>query len=637
LGHGGHGGPYHDKGDECPMPIRFRDSSAVVGRVRSTLADASAALAGTHAPPPNVTGSISSRLGDVICALVVQFTPVATRTGVIATTLQHFVAAEFGTSAPPPAPNRSGTIATTLAGATCSAVGTYAAPPSSSWWLNYPVMNLLTLQAGTALNLQDPAQHPLIADHDAFFFQGFNPTLARVANRCTNIDLILAQQVGQPIHTRFGTYTSFQQTVKDVNSDGDTRPNIDLINSPTEGNPNWWMRRVNGAQIEAPFDPQNYWMCNGARHTLKNSLNETYQQALWRKRKTLFNPSDDAHNLTRRLSFFFQDDVHARMQTPMSVNNGATVVTDPDMNNDGIAESITDFGTGANAGCRIWCEGHLDSQAAMQANFPGFVWFPNSSRLPTDYLSGVSPPKPLSLHPYYGKLELGLAETINLPFGIVFNAARTGYEYSGTGSLSNASRVLAIHAKMLKPDNQTVSGRAAVVAHINTLDRVLTAADYEFCRAILVMVMLQERIAVALCRWTTRAVSLNETLLEWGAPLATRSAGTLNETSVSFTMRAANFSSGSARFYWVEFAKAIAVLRGDNPSVGAWPSADAAVSCPLPSPGAGKKWQLINENYTNPLTGRSMRPQQPSLNTGADVTTVSLKPFHAIVVRRVDT
>ena len=617
------------------MPIRLRDSLTVVGRLRPTLGNATASLSGAHVAPPNVAGSISSRLGDAASSIVAAFTPAASRTGVIAATLQDATSSLSAASAPPLIPDRTGAVSTSLASVSCAFRGTITLPAQSSWWLNYPVANIAVLQGSSAQHILDPSQHNKMADHAAVIIQGFNWTDARLQSRCANIDLVLAQQ-SAPMRTRFGVYTSFQQALKDVNNDGDTRQNIDLINSPTEGNPLWWMRRVgSGAQIEAPFGGVGaYWMINGARTGFKNSLNETYQQALWRKRFQASNPSDDSRNLRRRLSLFFQDDVHARMQTPMSVNGGATTVTDPDMNNDGVAESITDFGAGANAGCRIWCEGNLDSMTAMESQFPGFAWFGNTARFPTDYLSGASPPKPLSGHPFYGKLELGLAELINLNFGIARDDDTLTYRYTGGGSLFNASRVLAIHAKMLRPDAQCRSGRAFVVVHVNTHDRTPTTADYEFARTMFLLSMLQERLAHSITIGATKPLSLNETLLEWGAPTSVRSMGTLNETTVSFTIKPPDVTVLAAQFYFVRCEKALGILRGDNPTVGVWPSADAAATCPLPALAAGLKYQRINENYTNPITGRSMRPQQPSLNNGADAgTSVSLKPMHGIVLR----
>lgn len=361
-------------------------------------------------------------------------------------------------------------------------------------------------------------------------------------------------------------------------------------------------------------------------------------QAYWRKWRELLNPSDNAHNLTARLSGFFQDDTHARMQTPMSIGNGSTVVTDPDLNDDGNAESITNFGSGSTAGCRMWCEGHMDSKAAMEANFPGFVWFANSARFPTDYYDGDgTPPLPLSGHPFYGKNDMGLQENIALA-GLGITKSISTYNYTGGGSIYNVSRFLAVHQRMLRPNAQnTITGIGCIVAHINTFDRSPTSADYEYARLAAAVALLNERVAISLSISASKPLSLDETLLELGAPTTTRSMGSLNENNVAFTVRAANFSSGVARFHWAVFAKGLVLLRTDSPSVGVYPSADSAVSCTLPTPPSGKKWQRINAaTYVNPITGRAMRGQDTTLNSGADVTAISLKPYHAVFLRLVN-
>jgi hypothetical protein len=383
-----------------------------------------------------------------------------------------------------------------------------------------------------------------------------------------------------------------------------------------------------------------FWLCNIARGGGLNAAGETYAQGYWRDWIELLDPSDEDHDLMSLLSCFFQDDVHPRMQTPMRAGSTETVlgpvVTDPDFEQNGVAENITDFGAGPTAGCRKWSEGILDSITAMEARAPGRLWYGNSGEVGTHYYDGDgTPPLPMSGHPLYGKLPSGLQENA-CQFGLGVARGASTYNYTGGGSLLHLSRLIAIHQLMLRPDDQVVSGRAAVVVHVATIDRTPTTNDYEYARLAFGVALLNARCGLSLTINADKPLSLNETLLELGAPLSARSMGTLNESTAAFTLRVANVGVGAARFYWVEFAKAIVILRGDSPSVGVYPSADAAVPCTLPSAGAGMKWQRINENYTNPLTERSMRPQQPSLNSGADVgATILLRPYHVIVLRRV--
>jgi hypothetical protein len=127
-----------------------------------------------------------------------------------------------------------------------------------------------------------------------------------------------------------------------------------------------------------------------------------------------------------------------------------------------------------------------------------------------------------------------------------------------------------------------------------------------------------------------KPMPLDELFLDLGNPITNRSMGTLNETTLGWSLRTADFSNGVARFYWAEFERGLVVVRLDSPSVGAYPSADAAVSCTLPSAGAGKVWKSPDAStYVNPVIGRAMRGQDTTLNNGATRTTISLPPYHA--------
>lgn len=509
----------------------------------------------------------------------------------------------------------------------------------ASWFPNWPTMNALILQGAVSQHLLDATQHDKLADHEVYCVQGMNPTEGRLVSRRTNMLAIRALQAGKPMQTRFGLYMSVQQARK-VLADSNMDVQFNLINSPTEGNPNWWLRRVNGAQIDAPFNALIFWMCNIARGAGLNSLLETYAQAYWRKWVALLNPSDTDHNLLELLSVFFQDDVHPRMQTPMRSGSTSTVlgpvVTDPDFEQNGVAENITDFGAGPTAGCRKWSEGILDFITWMEAHAPGRLWYGNSGEVGTHYYDGDgTPPLPMSGHPLYGRIPMGLQENA-CQFGLGIERGTSSYDYSGGGSLLHLSRLLAIHQLMLRPDVQSPAGRCAVIVHVATIDRTPVDADYEYARLAFCVALLNERCGLSLTINAERPLSLNESLLELGDPLSARSLGTLNQNTAGFTQRAADFISGVARFYWVRTAKALILLRGDSPTVGVWPSADAAIACTLPPPGVGMKYQRINEVYTNPLTGRSMRPQQPALNNGADIVgglSPPMKPCHGLVLR----
>lgn len=539
---------------------------------------------------------------------------------------------------------RDGSFAQNIGAASNVIQQTTTAPAGNeTWWPNLPIANISMLQGNSTFHLLDPNQHQAISEHDMYMFQGFNMlTPSRCATRKTNLAAIHAlNQNGR--RTRCVLYVS-QQQVHKVESDSHTSPMLALINHATKGNSNWWLRRVapSNAQIEAPFNPTLFWLVNMGRSGLLNSLGQTYHTALAKEYKALLDASDDAHDVLSELDGLFLDDSHFRMQMPMSTGNGSVVVTDPDINEDGVAENIVSYAAGATGGSRMWCEGHLDHKAAIKAEFGNnFMYFPNGSEIGTYYYDGDgTPPLPISDMPMYQKLEMNLQEQL-VRFGLGFGPLPTGtgtYQYNAGGSMLHACRIVHINRLMLQADNLSAGGRSWVVIHFSGPDRTLNQDDYEMCRFVAGFALVQERLAVAVNRAGIIPISLDELKLELGAPIGSRSMGTMNESTAGYTLRTANFSNGVGRFYWAEFQKALVVMRGDNPPVGSWPLTGAAVSCTLPSPGSGKKWQRINAaSYTNPITGLSMNNQSPSINNGADVgSTVSMRPFTALFLRRVD-
>jgi hypothetical protein len=590
------------------MPIRFRDSSTIVGRIRAGLDSTTASIAGTHTAPPARTGTIAASLAQVSSVMIGAFQN-ALRTGTIAGALDNIYASLV------------------------------SPPASSTWWPNWPMMNANTLQGDVSQNLLDSSQHGVLADQSLFIIQDFYPSSSRAASRILNINQVRAVR-GQAGYPKVLLYKGVQQTIKDqalVQQSG-LEIQRDIIASPTEGNPNWYVHRVapNTAQIVEPnFGQTQNRQCNmAALVSGLNSLGENYLQVFWRKWDVLL--SNASNNLKAIIDGFFQDNFNARPPA-MWINNGASQITDYDFNGDGTIDTRADFGTGANAGGRHWAQGHLESVARMKARFPNCVLIPNGGQLDADYFDGAGqPPLPMSNHPFNRKFEIIVRESISNSLGLQKSA--TAYSFT-PGAVSTALRAYYMQETFLKLDSQnTLTGKGCVLLHATCVDRATaTVDDYTYARFITGLCMLVERAGVSVQQSAAIPLSLDETLLEFGNPVAPRSMGTLNQNVPSFSMRAANFSSGVARFYWAIFAQALVLVRTDAPTAGVYPSADAAVACTLPSPGAGKKWQRINAaTYVNPITGRAMRGQDLSVNNGADVTTVSLKPYHAIFLRLVN-
>lgn len=502
----------------------------------------------------------------------------------------------------------------------------------ANWFPNYPIMSIGMAQGPITDNLLDATQYQYIADYDVWAFQWSMPTVSRLTSRCAGIDGVWANQVGLGWRTQFLEYRNLNQTIKVANpTDDPLDVGRQIVESPTEGNPNWYLKRPppNQATILEPnFSPAANRQLNPARGAGLNSLSERFSRAFhrqWRVRQDTGVPATDLHS---RLAGHFYDNYNQRV--PQIWTGTTTPITDYDMNGDGTADSRADYTSTGGSG--RWALGHLDALADDQLVNPGFVEMVNTAEYDGDWINGVdSPPLPFSSAPHYQKLRLMLAESRHLSLG--FLAPQTNYNISG-GSLSRLYRGLEMQKQMLLLDPVPTIGKGSVVLHSNTFDRVtFNQTDYEYARLMLGLSLLIERCSFSITAGASRAVPLDDRLLYLGDPLTTRSMGTLNTTTGGFTPKAAMLTVGAALFWWVEFVNGIVVLRGDYPSgTGSrpWPSADPLVTFPLPPAGSGKKWILPPPNYENPQTGRSFRNLSPLINTGADVTGI---PMGCLTVR----
>lgn len=520
--------------------------------------------------------------------------------------------------------------------------GTTTAPSGAGagYWPNWPMMNVAIVQ-GAALNdtVRIPIAHA--ADRDVLAHQSFWITSTRMSQRVTAANNIRAAQDPAKMVTKLYQYLTPNVTFKvaPASGDGGEREfSRQLIDDPTKGNVNWRVRRLSGAACETLFAPTTDNQVNVTKVAGLNSLGQTYAEAYWGKYDT--NWSSAYKGITDGI---FHDVVTQR-PAAMTVNNGATPISDQDYDQDGVIDVLNAFGPSATGqGGRLWCEGELWTRDVFESLYPGKFILPNSARWAFDFFdNNPPPPLPLSGLPFYRKWNWSMAESNNNNLSLT--GTSTGYNSAAgagqTGRLSAYFRTYAIQEKFLKPDSQIPAalGKGCVVMHAVGPDRAPLAADYEYGRLISLLPLLVERACTGWTQSANRLVTLDETLVSLGNPKAVRSMGTLSESTLAFTMRAANFVAGTAQFWWAEFDNAIVIVRGDQPTPGAYPSADAAVNCTLPPAGAGMKWQRLNAaTYVNPKTGRATKNQTPTLNSGADITSgqIALKPFHAVLLLRV--
>lgn len=510
---------------------------------------------------------------------------------------------------------------------------------ASSWWPNWPIMLTSCVQSVGPGGIDAD----MAADHNAIIFQSFYPTTTRMQARCDAIDDIWALQDQTKIVTRFFQYLTPAVTYKVLPNpiDNERAFNLELIlaESPRISNsPRWKVHRVNqpgdAGLCETLFAPDTDHQVNITAGAGVNSLGEDYATAYWKKYDNTWTQA-----YKDRLAGIFHD-VFNQRPAQLFQNNGATAVNDPDYDNDGIADLRASYGTGPGNGGTQWALGGLNTFAKFRLRFPDKRMIVNGARWDFDYFDSGGDPPPPSQAPFFRQNELTLDESVNsnlslTPTGTGWNVAGTP---GATGRLSAFYRAYTIQEKFLKLESTIGSAvKGAVLMHCPGNNQIPTSADLEVMRFVSLASLLVERASPCTSAGTSRVWTIDEMLFDLGNPVGPRTMGTLNESDMTLDMRDPDFTNGTfGKFFWAIFEKGMVLINGATPSTGVFPSADAAVACTLPSPGAGFKWQRLNVlNYVNPRTGRAMRNQSPTINTGADVgSTISLKPLHAIMLRK---
>ncbi len=531
-----------------------------------------------------------------------------------------------------------------------TAVSATTLTSATSWFPNWPIMATAYIIGDVTQNYVNTTVRVWCGEKDLIVTAWFYPTGARVSTRTPGLQFLRDNYPG----CKHILYMEDNETLKTVSSPLSDSKELTkaLVDSAVTGNPDWYLRRAsNGAQMESLFSPSTMWELNNCcLDAGLNSLGQRYDQAWTQLMWNSYNTGVCANLFTNFYDGIFCDNFHARYPGGHTVNNGANTVpfTDVDYNNDGVADVPNKYDGTSTAGGTFVTRGRLQFKATAETQFGALI--PNAARWPYDYYDNASyrPPLPLSGHPYYGKWSVVLSESANLNFGITRNTgSATGYDYVGVDPFGAALPRLALHEKMLVADAASYAGRSAIMLEAYTPSRssnAFTADDYTFSRFFLCICLLFEKYAHCISSNKNVPIPLDELILDIGTPIGTRSMGTLNESTLAWTTRTADFTNGSAKFYWQRYTKGIAVVNLDVPAQGAWPGG-AAVSCTLPAPGAGKKWQRINAaTYVSPaiwrgpggaLVTRTMRGQDTSLNNGADATTISLRPLTGAILRLV--
>jgi hypothetical protein len=504
-------------------------------------------------------------------------------------------------------------------------------PQFAPFWPNWPIMNCACTQSVGPASLDQG----MTADKDLVIVTSFYPTTARMQTRCDAIDAVWALQDQTKIVTKFAQYVipSVAYKVLPTPIDGERAFNLEVIlaNSPTiQSSPRWKVHRVDqpgdSGLCENMFNPAVEHQVNVTAGAGLSASSKDYATHLWERYDSVWTTAYKS-----RMAGFFHD-VFNQVPETLSQNNGATVVTDIDYNNDGVIDVGSNFGTGAGNGGRQWALGMLNTLTKWYAQFPGKHAIVNAARVDSAAVL------PLHTAPFYRTLEFPLDESIHNNLSL----SPTGTGWNVAGTPGNTGRLTAfyqayyrIETAMRLESDMGADVKGAYLFHSPCANRTPNSADMEVIRFISLAALLVERGAPCVTAGTAIMFSLDELLVDLGAPIGNRSMGTLDENTGILTLRTPDFTSGTfGKFFWARFTKGLVVINGATPSTGAYPSADAAVAIPLaslPAPGAGLKYQRLGPSYTNSRTGRTTRNQSPTLNTGADVTSagISLKPLHA--------
>ena len=436
---------------------------------------------------------------------------------------------------------------------------------AAGWFPNWPTMTTQTIQGNASDNILDSTKWDAMADFDIVIIQSFGPTSSRLTNRVNGINGIHALQTGMRTHVL--VYTGYQQVL--VNDTGDSALSVSkaVIDSPTKGNANWYMKRIapNAGQILTANFNSTVRQLNIAVEAGVNSFGQTYAQAFWAEWKLKFDTGVPATDFYDVFDGVFQDNTNDRVPDVWNSTHTAKVI-DYDLDYDGVGDGArrADFTPGG--GGDMWARGTKASKDAFAVNFPNKLMIPNLANSSNAYFDGGGqPPLPLGNHPFFGYWEVVLDESVHNNFGISKTA--TTYQFNGAGQLSAGLRHYAIMSALLKPDSQnSITGRSCVIAHTVGIDRGAgssTAEDREYARFFSGLALLHERVCTGVSQTGSKVLPLDELIYQLGNPLAPRSMGTLNQNNVTFTLRAPNQTIGVAKFYWAEFENGIVIVRGD--------------------------------------------------------------------------
>lgn len=533
--------------------------------------------------------------------------------------------------------------------------GTTSAATSSSWPLNFPmVVFTYSIGASRAVQLGESPYREYMLDKDLIVYQSGD--LLNASERTAERDQ-LTYIHANATQTVYMTPYRIMNTEAKTTTSGTTTRFLTTLLDGSHGVANWRVKNSANARLEHSFSPSTQWRLNEAVHVAGlNDLGENLAEAAARvdHEYCLL----DSPTLEAQIDGRYLDDTNP-IPGAATTGNGATAsgydYRDTGTNNTGGNTVGADDTLDGNQ--LMHAKGVLSTILAFEAEFPDQYLVINGARVSFDWVDGSSftqstdPALPLSTHPWYGRLPSMIAEFAHSTLGVM-NTTDGMTGTFGTGGTPDSFhyryfnwnqfwRDANMKRVMMRPDTASrrfFVGLEAPLAYRKNGDTAVTAKEASYMRLYTALALMESRYAVCVSCRKVEPITPDEALLELGDAIGAWSMGVLNETTLAYTVRTRDLANGSAQFWWQEFTKAIVVVRGDSTGISnldAYPGG-TGVACTLPSAGAGFHWARINSaTYVNPLTTRAMRGQDTTTNSGATVTSVTLKPLEAIILRRV--
>jgi hypothetical protein len=423
----------------------------------------------------------------------------------------------------------------------------------------------------------------------------------------------------------------------DLTSDPPGGATFNYTASQTAGAPaNWRARNAAGELLAYMFTSQPAFT-PASQVSGTNTAGRTFIEEVWTLLKNELQSGGGSNRLQYIDGIFIDDQNINDLKFRRISDNSAALC---DFDDDNVADDEANY-TGATSGGQRLLAGIAYNITTARSIFGSNAIVMMNCDAPYQQLISSAQPRPLSSTALAATQDIGLIENI-LVTNLGMSAAGVLLSYY---DLSTFFQAVEQSNKLVRDDATSLMGKRATLLdqEFGTAEGgTPTAAVLLAMRLIWGLGMLVEgAIYAGDCGGNKEPAELDECNLKLGNPVATRTMGTLNDTSnpSSFTVRAADITNGAGQVHYAEFANGLVVVRTDRTGLGEGSTLGdgSALSFTLPSAGAGFRWDAPASTYVHPdIPSYAFIGQDSTLNNGAtNVTSVSLKPLHVKALLRV--